>query len=583
MTLFDDAPKLYCQVCDRLRTHDHFFAPHEHICDTCTAELDPTDDAPPPSELYQVKRAELTAYYKQHQQLESEMAGRVLARRRLLPFIKRFKPLYQAGWVHEDICRRLERFMAAVERKEAPRMLLMMPVRMGKSEIGSRHFAPWMLGHHPEWEIIAASGGQPLAITFSRYIRDLMRDPLYTSVFPDTKLSPDSQSVENWNTTSGGGYMAAGIGTMIVGRGAHVLLIDDPITSAEAADSAVQREAIWEWYIANALNRLAPGGGVLGIMTHWNEDDWAGRVETLSAMDDGGDKFEIVRYPAINDVGDEYILADESIEQFPPGTVPPEGARMTRPINTPLELRYTMAMLQNTKATYYALGQQRWWAALYQQNPSPEEGVFFTKDMLQYGNFERKHDFNVYQAWDFAITEKQVSDWTACATIWQTPEGDLIIAEIRRFRSDDGENIVDRILDAYEAHRPNFVGFEDGQIWKSLNSTFTRRSQERKLFPAYDILPTLTDKRNRAGPLKGLMQSKKIFVQKSRSWTQELVKELLTFGAAKHDDQVDACAHCVRVALQHSARRRPEPKKLESWRDKLPGIGKVAGASHMAA
>jgi hypothetical protein len=259
-----------------------------------------------------------------------ELAARTLARRKLLRFIQRFRPKYLPGWVHEDICRRLERFMKDVEDQKEPRLLLMIPVRHGKSEISSRHFAPFVLGHHPDWEIIAASGASSLALSFSRYIRDLVRSDSYKALFPEMALDPSSQSVENWNTTKGGGYLAAGIGTMITGRGAHILVIDDPVKDAEAADSAVIRDATWEWYMSTALSRLAPGGGVLGVLTWWNEDDWAGRVQQLSDMEDA-DRFEIVKYPAINDQGDEYILADDRIEQFPPGSTIPEGAMMTRP------------------------------------------------------------------------------------------------------------------------------------------------------------------------------------------------------------------------------------------------------------
>ena len=291
---------------------------------------------------------------------QQELAARTLARRRLLPFIKRFKPKYDAGWVHEDICRRLEQFMKDVENGKEPRLLLMMPVRHGKSEIASRHFAPFVLGHHPDWEIIAASGAQSLAMSFSRYIRDLVRDPAYQSVFPSMKLDPNSQSVENWSSTSGGGYLAAGIGTMITGRGAHILVIDDPVKDAEAADSQGQRDATWEWYMSTAYTRLAPGGGVLGIMTWWHDDDWAGRVQQSMATGEG-DMFEIVKYPAVNDKGDEYVLPGGNIEQLPLGSSIPEGAVMTRPHNTALHpARYTLASLLRRKASYYALGQQRW-------------------------------------------------------------------------------------------------------------------------------------------------------------------------------------------------------------------------------
>lgn len=518
--------------------------------------------------------------------INKELAARTLARRSLLAFIKRFRPKYDAGWVHQDICRRLERFMAAVERQESPRMLLCMPVRMGKSEIGSRHFAPWVLGKHPDWEIIAASGGQSLAMSFSRYIRDLVRDPAYQSVFEHMKLDPTSQSVENWNTTYGGGYLAAGIGTMIVGRGAHVLLIDDPCTSPEAADSQLQRDGVWEWYIGAALNRLAPGGGVLGIMTHWNEDDWAGRVQALSRIEDA-DTFEIVKYPALNDQGDEYVLPDDSIAQFPEGTAPPEGSRLTRLMNTPLHpSRYTLKMLMNTKATYYALGNQRWWSALYQQNPAPEDGSFFTKDMfIEYVHAPQRHGRIVYQAWDFAITEKQKSDYTVAITALVDEYDNMYVLDVWRFKTDDGIELGTAIMQYSKTWGADLIAVEDGQIWKSIKSNFDKACEVAKHYPSYEVFVPLTDKRTRAQPARGRMQQKKIQFPARAPWYAEFKAELLRFQAGgRHDDQVDSLAMVVRLATTQAAPKGPPAPKLPtSWKTKLMQQLRGAGAGHMAA
>lgn len=581
--------KQVCEVCKEPKSALDFPTSTATTCSACVS-------APPaPPEPVETIGSELEPEPFTHSDVEvdyenptsQELASRVLARRRLMPFIKRFRPKYMAGWVHEDICRRLERFLQAVERKESPRMLICVPVRHGKSEIGSRHFAPWVLGHHPEWEVIAASGGQNLALTFSRYIRDIMRDPSYKALFPETHLDPSSQSVENWNTTKGGGYMAAGIGTMIVGRGAHILLIDDPCTSAEAADSQVQRDSVWEWYIANALNRLAPGGGVLGIMTNWNEDDWAGRVQQLSKIDDGGDKFEIVRYPAINDIGDEYILLDDSIEQFPPGSTIPPGARMTRPINTPLhEERYTYKMLMNTKATYTALGQQRWWAALYQQSPSLDDGEFFTKKMFKfYTTDPHLLERRTYQAWDFAITEKQKSDYTVGSTGYVDENNNLHVADVVRFKTDDAFIIADAILDNWVAHGScATLGFEDGQIWKAVSAVFLRRCEERRLFPPYELLVPLTDKGVRAMPLRGLMQGGKVWFKHGADWWEETRKELTQFlSGGKHDDVVDSLSWLARLALKHTAPKKAEAKPMKSWKDDLAARLRGQSGGHMSA
>ena len=515
-----------------------------------------------------------------------ELASRTLARRRLIHFIKRFRPKYLAGWVHEDICRRLERFVEDVEAGKEPRLLLMMPVRTGKSEIASRHFAPWVLGQHPEWEIIAASGAQSLATSFSRYIRDLVRSESYSVLFPEMKLDQSSQSVENWNTTKQGGYLAAGIGTMITGRGAHILIIDDPVKDAEASDSQVIRDNTWEWYMSTALSRLAPGGGVLGIMTWWNEDDWAGRVQQLSEMEDG-DKFEIVKYPAINDQGDEYILPDDSIEQFPPGSTVPEGSTLTRKMNTALHPeRYTLEMLLRRKATYAALGQQRWWSALYQQSPSVEDGVYFTKSMFRfYVTDPHPLERRTFQAWDFAITEKQKSDYTVGATGYIDVNNNLHVADVVRFKSDDAFIIADAILDNWEKHGScATLGFEDGQIWKAVSAVFLRRCEERNLFPPYELLVPLSDKGARAMPLKGLMQGGKVWFRDKAAWWEETRKELTQFmSGGKHDDVIDSLSWLARLALKHTAPKVAAPPPVKSWKDRLGVLMKGQGGGHMSA
>jgi predicted phage terminase large subunit-like protein len=515
---------------------------------------------------------------------QAELAARTLARRHLLPFIKRFRPKYDAGWVHKDICRRLERFLRAVEAGEEPRLLLMCPPRMGKSEIGSRHFTPWVLGQHPDWEIIAASHTTSLSLSFSRYIRDLLRDPAYHAVFSDAVLDPQSQSTENWNLTEGGGYLAAGVGSAITGRGAHILILDDLVKDIEAADSQLQCDATWEWYISTAHSRLAPGGGVLGIMTWWSENDWAGRIQQVMAGGEG-EQFEIVRYPAINEVGDEYILADDTIVEIPPGAPVPVGATMTRPHNTAVHpARYSTAALLRKKANYIAAGMKRMWDALYQQNPTPDEGIFFGKDMFRlYAHRPDRRGRYVYQAWDFAITEGESNDWTVGTTLLQDEYDNLYVLDVLRFRSDDSIEITEIIIDYHLQWESTLLGFEDGQIWKTLRAQFEKRCHEREVYPSYELLVPLTDKKARAMPLKGRMQHGKVYFPQNASWFPALQREMLRFPAGKNDDQVDSLAWAVRLTLSKSAPKLAEPKKLESWRDKLGQYIDGGRGGHMAA
>ena len=514
----------------------------------------------------------------------AELAQRELCRRKILPFIQRFRPKYTAGWVHKDICRRVERFVEQVEQGLSPRLLLLCPPRTGKSEIGSRHVAPWALGKHPEWEIIATSNSASLSLSFSRYIRDLMRDPGYQTVFPETKLDPSSQSVENWNLTRGGGYMAAGVGTGIVGRGAHCLLVDDIVRDMESADSPTIRENIWEWYMSVAYTRLAPGGGVLGILTWWNEDDWAGRI--IQAMEHGdGDKFEVVKYPAINDHGDEYILPDDSIAQFPPGSPPPPpGSRLTRPMGTAIHPeRYTTEMMLRIKKNLIAGGQKRVWDALYQQNPTPDDGNYFTKDMFRYyGTAPARNELYVYQAWDFAISEGKDSDYTVGTCIGVDHRDNVYVLDVKRFRSGDGGYIIDSILDFAQEHNADCIGFEDGQIWKAIEFQFQKRCEERRYYPSHELLKPLTDKMVRASPLRGRMQLGKVYFDKNAPWFDPVYREMIVFPAGKHDDCVDSLAWATRLTLTRAAPRAIETRpKMKSWKDTLLGSSK--GGSHMAA
>lgn len=201
----------------------------------------------------------------QKAQLQKMLAARVLARRRLLHFTQMTHPSYSAGWVHDDICRRLEKFSREVTERKSPRLMLLMPPRHGKSELASIRFPAWHLGHNPTHELINVGYNMDLPMKFSRKVRELMRDPQYQAIFPGAILNQDSQAAEEWSLQAGGGFLAAGVGGGITGKGAHVLIIDDPIKNQEEADSALVRDRLWEWYQSTAYTRLAPGGGVLVI------------------------------------------------------------------------------------------------------------------------------------------------------------------------------------------------------------------------------------------------------------------------------------------------------------------------------
>jgi predicted phage terminase large subunit-like protein len=237
------------------------------------------------------------------------------------------------------------------------------------------------------------------------------------------------------------------------------------------------------------------------------------------------------------------------------------------------------------KRNLIASGSKRIWSALYQQNPAPDEGLTFRKEMFRYyTHAPARKGRRIAQAWDFAITEATQNDYTVGTTLMQDEFDNLFVLDVNRFRSGDGEFIVDEILNYAQTWNADILGFEDGQIWKSIFSTFERRCQERRQFPTYEILQPLTDKLVRAGPLKGRMQIGKVHFNKTAAWYNDLEHEMLRFPASKHDDQVDSLSWCVRTLLTLSAPRIEEktPNRQDSWMKRLFAKGS-RDLSHMSS
>lgn len=518
------------------------------------------------------------------------LADRVLGRRRLIHFTKLTLPGYQAGWVHRDIAARLEVFSQQVRDRKSPRLMIMCPPRAGKSELASIRFPAWHLGHCPTHEIINVGYSTDLPMKFSRKVREIFRDPAYQGMFPMSQLSPDSQSAEAWLTTEGGGFTAAGVGGGITGKGAHVLIIDDPIKNQEEADSVLTRDKIWDWYQSTAYTRLAPGGGVLVIQTCWSDDDLAGRLQRQMKLGPEYDQFEIIKYPALSEQWEYRDDSDPDI-QGPIVRSPveldlslPENRNLTllRPIDFCLhEERYPTAALKKVRANL----QPRIWSALYQQNPVPDEGLYFRKEFFQFTEPRELSNVRIFTAWDFAVGVKQVNDWTVGATMALTPDDELIVLDVLRMKG-ESYDIVEAILNTAAKYGSDpsvgySIGVENGQIWLTLKPFLERRMRERRLYPPIEVLKPLTDKMARARPLQGRMQQGKLWFLKDASWFPNVQQELLRFPAGAHDDIVDALAWATHLSLAMEPPRVKSPPAPPSWRDRL--LRPNLTASHMSA
>ena len=524
----------------------------DDICVYCRA--DEVEKVPEPqlkSEPDRKKQADLSAQVK----AEQELAKRILSRKRLLPFVERFNPDYLAGWVHKDICQRLEKFSEQVANKESPRLMLFMPPRHGKSTLASVAFPAWHLGRHPDHEFISCSYSGSLAMSFSRKVRQLLREPVYKNVFEKSRLDKDSQSIESWQTTQGGGYVAAGVGGGITGKGANVLVIDDPVKNREDAESDNNRAATWDWYTSTAYTRLSPGGGILVILTRWHDDDLAGRL--LKQAEDGADQWEVIRYPAIAEIDENFRKQGESLH--------PE--------------RYNVDALEQIRK---AIG-PRDWSALYQQNPVSDEGDYFSRDMIRYYEYDEidTAELNYYCAWDLAIGQRDRNDYSVGIVVGIDEYDHLYVVDVVRGKY-DGFELVEQILDLYETWRPGIVGIERGHIEMALGPFLQKRTRERGLSEAYfkDLKVGRRDKEARARAIQGRMQQGMVYFPKDAVWTGTMVAELLRFPNGAHDDQVDALAW-IGLMMTEFATFYERPEHVPSWRDKLKYLTK--GAKHKSS
>lgn len=408
--------------------------------------------------------------------------------------------------------------------------MICMPPRHGKSELASRRFPAWYLGRNKNKQIIAASYNSDLANDFGREVRNIVDSEEYKSVF-DVSLSPDSKAADRWHTNRGGMYVAAGVGTAITGRGADVLLIDDPFKDREEADSEIRRKRVWDWYTSTAYTRLMPGGAVVLINTRWHDDDLSGKL--LAAQDDGGDKWEVLSLKAIDD-NDSALW--------------PEW--------------YDLDKLKSIQAVLPA----RDWNSLYQQNPIPDEGDFFKLEW--FGEYEELPEkLTKYGASDYAVTDDD-GDYTEHGVAAIDAMDNLYIVDWWRKQA-SADVWIESQCDLIHNHEPHIWFGESGPIKRAVEPFLLKRMEQRRTFCRMEWLASIADKPTRARPFQALASMRKVFLPKSAPWKGELLAQLMRFPAAKYDDGVDVCSLFGR-GLQHIKapkirKEREKPYRPRSW------------------
>lgn len=572
-----------CPECMQSRPRDLFEDGVCHVCaslDRPTLSAKPTQIKDPKAEKERLEleirinaekervRRELEEEFNAEQEAKKELARREAARRNLLPFVMYFNDKYEPGWVHADICRRLEKFSRDVAEGKSPRLMLFLPPRSGKSEIASKTFPAWHLGHYPHHDVIACSYNAALAMDFSRKVRGLVQDERYHNIFP-TRMDESSQSAERWNTSAGGGYVAAGVQGPITGRGAHCAIIDDPLKDRESAESEVTRQAIKDWYSSTLYTRLAPGGGILIIHTRWHSDDLGGWLleqmkEAEQEMAETGewpsdaDRWEVVKYPAVATHDEQFRKAGEALHPA----------------------RYPIEALNRIRRTLIP----RDWEALYQQNPVSADGDYFKKEYFR--TYEKAPDMStlrVYAAWDLAIGQKTSNDFTCGVVVGIDRDNDIWVLH-RYYGRWAANELIDKFFECQRVYNPVLQGIEDGQISMTLEPfIISRMNESRQKFNYIKLKTRGNDKQTRARPIQGRMEQGRVHFPASAPWFQEMQNEMLAFPSGKHDDQVDALAWIGQMILMLAPEREKRPPPKKSWRDRLRATSQRQGLSHMAS
>jgi hypothetical protein len=335
-----------------------------------------------PKILHMLAPAEQERLLAELDKLE-DLKTKQLAQDRFIKFVEAVWPTFIAGRHHAKMADAFER----VARGECKRLIINMGPRHTKSEFASYLLPAWFLGKYPHKKIIQCSHTAELAVGFGRKVRNLVDTEQYHKIFPDLALASDSKAAGRWNTNKQGDYFAIGIGGAVTGKGADLLIIDDPHSEQEAAIAEVNPDIYdktYEWYTSGPRQRLQPGGAIVIVMTRWSKRDLTGQILKDAAANDSLGEWEVIEFPAILPSGNPLWPEFWSVE----------------------ELLKVKRDVPNSK-----------WMAQYMQNPVSESAAIVKREWWQTWESDTppRCDF-VLQTWDTAFEKTQRADYSACTT-----------------------------------------------------------------------------------------------------------------------------------------------------------------------
>lgn len=416
----------------------------------------------------------------------------------------------------------LDEHLTALAAGELRRLIVSMPPRHGKSETVSRYLPAWYLGRFPERRVMLASYAAALAHTFSAKARDLLAE--FGEELFGVSVARRSAGAAAWELERRtGGMVAAGVGGPLTGRGAHLLVIDDPVKNAEDAASQTLRDKNWDWWRSTARTRLQKGGAVVLVMTRWHEDDLAGRL-----LSDGGEDWTVLELPALAERGDRL------------------GRREGEALCPALFDKRALTEARSALGSYF-------WSALYQQAPLPADGAIFRRADFRY--FRTEDDLYVltsdggerrvarsscyhFATCDPALSSKETADYTAL-TLWAvTPERDLLLLEVIRERFEQPDQLG-LIRNFFNRHQPRELRVEANAHGQALFQQLLREG--------LPVIPERADvdKVTRARGAVPRYEAHTVYHRQGADWLDAYEAELAAFPNAAHDDQVDCYTYAA--------------------------------------
>ena len=423
-----------------------------------------------------------------------------------LKFVKTVWPEFIEGKHHKIYAEKLNR----IANGELKRLIVNMPPRHTKSEFASHLFPAFFMGRHPTAKLIQTTHTGELAIRFGRKAKNLIESEEYNSVFPHVTLAADSKAAGRWESNHKGEYFAAGVGGAITGRGADLLIIDDPHSEQDALSPSVL-ESHYEWYTSGPRQRLQPGGAIVLVMTRWSVKDLTGKLLEAQGKDDLTDKWEVVEFPAV-------INEKPMWGNF-----------------------WSMKGLMGVKASIPLTK----WQAQWMQAPTSEEGALIKREWWQTWEGEKIPNLEfIIQSYDTAFSKKESADFSAITTwgIFDPDNGKgkaLILLDAKKDRWNFPE-LKKEAMEQYKYWEPEMVIVEA----KASGMPLTHELQKSGI-PVINFTPSKgNDKHSRVNSVAPLFEAGAIWAPK-KTFAEEVNEECAAFPFGDHDDYVDSTTQAL--------------------------------------